>query len=131
MILDKDLYQERGALAAFKETIILFFRDLFYLVTKNKRTPEFLSSLDFRGIPKKKTPLYCKDCQVCVDICPTNALELKQTNLYLDVEKCIYCQDCVDFCPDKILISSTESSFCSHGENKEFIINLDRESDEG
>lgn len=43
----------------------------------------------------------CKGCGICVDFCPTDALEIK--GLYAavkDIDKCIGCQMCDLRCPD-------------------------------
>jgi Ni,Fe-hydrogenase III small subunit len=40
-----------------------------------------------------------KDCSVCKDICPTDAIGL--TPLSLDLGKCVFCGECEELCPEK------------------------------
>lgn len=58
--------------------------------------------------------LLCVSCNLCVEVCPTKALDLKKSgmlnipqtltsgevpkNFYLDVKKCIKCHLCADVC---------------------------------
>lgn len=62
----------------------------------------------------------CISCSLCQEVCPTQALEVKKTNLfnfpdglkfgeapkhiYLNVDKCIKCTLCVDVCPVDALV---------------------------
>ncbi len=42
----------------------------------------------------------CRDCGVCVSVCPTKALSVKPDfGVVLDEDKCIVCRQCVDSCP--------------------------------
>lgn len=41
----------------------------------------------------------CCYCGGCVGVCPVNALELRDTILFVDDEKCVKCGTCVKFCP--------------------------------
>ncbi|MDY6821219.1 MAG: 4Fe-4S binding protein [Deferribacterota bacterium] len=44
---------------------------------------------------------WCKGCGICVELCPTNALELKDFKAHVkDLEKCIACMQCELRCPD-------------------------------
>ncbi|MBM2831315.1 MAG: 4Fe-4S ferredoxin [Dehalococcoidia bacterium] len=42
---------------------------------------------------------WCKRCLICVQICPTKALELKEDTTK-ETEGCIRCRMCERFCPD-------------------------------
>lgn len=42
---------------------------------------------------------WCKRCLICVQICPTKALELKEDTIK-ETEGCIRCRMCERFCPD-------------------------------
>ncbi|MBU2477027.1 4Fe-4S binding protein [Candidatus Micrarchaeota archaeon] len=53
---------------------------------EEKRFPEFKSDL-------------CAYCGACVAVCPVLALDLKETKLFLDKNKCIKCMSCTKICP--------------------------------
>ena len=40
----------------------------------------------------------CISCQLCVSICPVNAIEVKDSAFVLDEKKCIYCGLCINNC---------------------------------
>ena len=51
---------------------------------------------------------WCKRCLICVQICPTKALELKE-DMIQETKGCIRCRMCERFCPDlAIEIRETE-----------------------
>ncbi len=41
----------------------------------------------------------CQGCEVCVNQCPVDALELKNSHLTVDMKKCIICGKCESICP--------------------------------
>jgi ferredoxin len=41
----------------------------------------------------------CLYCGGCVGICPAQALELRETVLFVDEKRCTKCGLCVKFCP--------------------------------
>lgn len=49
-------------------------------------------------------PEKCQSCNICVSICPVNAIDLIKMNneakLTFDYAKCMYCSLCVESCPD-------------------------------
>jgi len=47
-------------------------------------------------IDKKK----CIGCGDCVDVCPVEALNLKNEKAVVDSEECIDCGACVNTCPE-------------------------------
>lgn len=42
---------------------------------------------------------WCKRCLICVQICPTRSLELKE-DMVRETKGCIRCRMCERFCPD-------------------------------
>ena len=48
----------------------------------------------FKVIEKK-----CIGCKICVDKCPTNAIEMINRKAVIDMEKCIKCGICEAVCP--------------------------------
>ena len=41
----------------------------------------------------------CIGCNKCVDICPVNAISIKNGKAFIDQEKCIHCKKCLNICP--------------------------------
>jgi len=41
----------------------------------------------------------CAYCGACVGVCPTAAIVLKDTRIFIDEKKCISCGSCVKICP--------------------------------
>ena len=38
-------------------------------------------------------------CKLCIDLCPTEALEKKNNTLTMDLGRCLFCTDCAQNCP--------------------------------
>ncbi|MFC1482682.1 4Fe-4S dicluster domain-containing protein [Candidatus Margulisiibacteriota bacterium] len=51
------------------------------------------------GIVPKWIEEDCIDCDLCVTVCPTNAISKKGKKYILDKKKCIYCPICITLCP--------------------------------
>ena len=54
----------------------------------------------------KKHTYFCKNCGVCIGVCPTNCISFYYDNLgelipYFDKDKCIACNLCIKVCPGK------------------------------
>jgi 2-oxoglutarate ferredoxin oxidoreductase subunit delta len=46
-------------------------------------------------------PRYCKGCEICVKLCPTQVLGMEMFKAkVVDIEKCIICMACELRCPD-------------------------------
>lgn len=45
----------------------------------------------------------CIDCKLCEDICPTQAIKVKNSKPKINDEKCIYCEMCSKICPFNVL----------------------------
>ncbi|MFH1544920.1 MAG: 4Fe-4S binding protein [archaeon] len=54
-------------------------------------------------MPKRKfpklNPELCCYCGACVSVCPSLALELNETKIFLNKNKCIKCHSCIKVCP--------------------------------
>jgi 2-oxoglutarate ferredoxin oxidoreductase subunit delta len=44
-------------------------------------------------------PVFCKRCDICVDICPKNTLVLRNDAI-IEEDNCILCGLCERYCPD-------------------------------
>ncbi len=43
---------------------------------------------------------WCKGCEICVELCPTDAIEMKDFKVVIkDEDKCIACIQCALRCP--------------------------------
>ena len=48
---------------------------------------------------------WCKGCEICVELCPTGALEMVDFKAAVkDLEKCIACMQCELRCPDFAIV---------------------------
>lgn len=45
----------------------------------------------------------CTLCGVCVEACPSGALEMREGRLAYDPEVCISCGSCADACPEEVI----------------------------
>ncbi len=46
-------------------------------------------------------PRYCKGCEICVRLCPTQVLGMERFKAkVVDIDKCILCMACELRCPD-------------------------------
>lgn len=129
MILGKELYDRRSPLASALRLLKLFVTDIFLMLRRRNIAPDYLLAGKLRGIPQKSVKGKCADCDLCVEVCPTDALAIISEKLYLNIERCIYCEDCINFCPDSRLSPSKKNIFSCHGENKNFILDLELEID--
>lgn len=41
----------------------------------------------------------CDSCQTCVNVCPTNAIKIKEGKAVIDTDSCVGCGACVNVCP--------------------------------
>lgn len=55
----------------------------------------------FQGSIDMKTELCPKNCQACVEICPSKAIKFEGTGVKIEKEYCIYCGACQQVCPEK------------------------------
>jgi len=46
-------------------------------------------------------PRYCKGCEICVKLCPVQALGMERfKSKVMDIDKCVLCMQCEMRCPD-------------------------------
>lgn len=50
----------------------------------------------------------CSKCKSCIDICPQNAIENKNENIYIQTQKCIGCSRCVTACKSNAIFMNSE-----------------------
>lgn len=50
-------------------------------------------------MPAKVTTDTCSGCASCVDVCPSEAIEMQDCKAMVDTDKCVDCGVCVDECP--------------------------------
>ncbi|MDD3406954.1 MAG: 4Fe-4S binding protein [Methanomicrobium sp.] len=41
----------------------------------------------------------CTGCETCVDVCPSEAITMKDGIAAVDADMCVDCEACVDECP--------------------------------
>ena len=66
--------------------------------------------VDYRNI--SWNPVFCKRCDICVDICPKNTLVLRNDAI-LEEDNCILCGLCERYCPD-LAIEMIPSAVAAH-----------------
>lgn len=54
----------------------------------------------FRGRPKIDAAKCPPNCSVCADVCPTDAISIKDGKVQLDLGRCLFCPDCEEACPE-------------------------------
>ena len=57
----------------------------------------------YSGRPQCETGRCEKDCQTCIQACPTEALSRKADGVAIDMGRCLFCADCADACPTKAI----------------------------
>lgn len=57
----------------------------------------------FRGRPTIDASRCPDGCHACVEACPTQAMEVRNEQVQLDLGRCLFCQDCVTACPEGAL----------------------------
>ena len=50
-------------------------------------------------MPAKIDKEKCTGCESCVEVCPVEAIEMKQEKAVVNEEECVDCGQCVDECP--------------------------------
>lgn len=50
-------------------------------------------------MPAKVNHTICMRCGGCTAVCPVQALELRENELFVETKKCIECGNCEKICP--------------------------------
>lgn len=61
---------------------------------RNASLPEL-----FRGLPVIEHKICPDDCHICINICPTKALQINPVSI--DLGLCLFCPLCVEACPEQ------------------------------
>jgi len=69
----------------------------------SKKIDNSLSMIAKSGYLVKYNPDKCQICGVCSEICPFDAVIIKDRKYYYDAEKCMGCELCVEHCPNQAL----------------------------
>ena len=55
--------------------------------------------------PIEINKVWCKGCEICVDVCPRDVLEMKDfVAVVKDIDRCTFCQLCELLCPDFAIV---------------------------
>jgi Ni,Fe-hydrogenase III small subunit/NAD-dependent dihydropyrimidine dehydrogenase PreA subunit len=54
----------------------------------------------FRGLPVLDSSRCADGCRECVAACPTDAINFQDSQLQLDLGRCLFCTDCTRSCPE-------------------------------
>jgi len=84
-------------------------REIIEMRPKNKRDLKvFVGCLnqDKAGIAKKACSVACIGCAKCEDICPKDAVIMKDNLAYIDPLICTLCRKCVEVCPTHSIIET-------------------------
>lgn len=72
----------------------------------------------------------CQVCGICVNNCPTDALDIDDDEIEFDEEKCIYCRQCEDICPVdaiKLEIGKELDDVCENEDDAEDVVAIEGE----
>ncbi|MEL7570781.1 MAG: 4Fe-4S binding protein [Eubacteriaceae bacterium] len=73
--------------------------------------PELARLSIFKDENDKNKIITCSQCNICIDICPVNALyKDKDDVVMLNKELCVNCLMCVGFCPSGMMRYSQKSA---------------------
>ena len=54
-------------------------------------------------MPAKIDTEKCTGCESCVEVCPVEAISMKDGKAVVDADECIDCGQCVDECPTEAI----------------------------
>jgi len=67
---------------------------IFLLTTITLLTVSCHEMFDKYSVDSEK----CTDCEECIDVCPENAIKMKDGKAVIDPDDCIGCGDCAKVC---------------------------------
>ncbi|MEW5947833.1 MAG: NADH-quinone oxidoreductase subunit NuoB [Thermodesulfobacteriota bacterium] len=62
----------------------------------------------YRGRPAINAARCARECRVCVEVCPTGAIEVSKDGVRLDLGRCLFCGECETACPVNAIRFSRE-----------------------
>ena len=51
----------------------------------------------------KVDPELCIGCELCLDVCPVEAISMEDDTAVIDQDLCTECETCVDECPENAI----------------------------
>ncbi|MCO4794402.1 MAG: 4Fe-4S binding protein [Bacteriovoracaceae bacterium] len=147
MILKNEYYKAKSLTLGVLKTFLSMSFDVVKRIYGIKKvmtidypTETYQYSPRLLGLPQlvldSKGKSLCTSCMKCVEICPTNCLEVKGVEgkepeiFNLDVGKCIFCSYCEDVCPDDAIKMSQEHILASHNEEN-LVLNFNELKSQG
>ncbi len=94
---DLNIFSLKSSFKGIKYTLNLFSDGSFFLKSNQKNFNYInLVKLFYTSILREKM---CKSCEICVSICPNNALKRKNNRIEVNEKLCTSCQKCITHCP--------------------------------
>ena len=60
----------------------------------------------------------CKNCGICINKCPENAIEVKNNKLVINQDKCTKCGKCLSLCPVQAIRPNSENPSLRKNKNR-------------
>lgn len=61
-----------------------------------------------RGRPQMDAAKCPEGCRICAEVCPTDAITLKNKQVEIDLGRCLFCPECERACPEGAIRFTTE-----------------------